>query len=305
MAVAINWFEVLLSTNKLSIPMQSFRCGRGGMPARVRIAHRTIQRRQDANTVRVLHLTDDPPPGTSVEPFDADDDPSLAKAAIEAGFTGLLHSKDFLVYPHRVGGSAYFPTELSAHRDVYTFYRGLEYRCFFGFGGRSHRWGLVLNYATSQRFCVSLADQTMQRLAIGQRVVPIVGVELSDDTGAPIKSGTLREVNGGHGIIARPMGDDENIDLRQWTLQCRKEVLGDYLHLARGERASDQAKQQLARDAYLVSGRGFMNTSLAVDQMREVCETIGQFSLTRFNLPLPNQSTASLVDRFLSVGAPT
>jgi hypothetical protein len=305
MAVAINWFEVLLPSNTLLVPTQVVDAPEGVPAIPGETPHRTVQRRRDENTVTIFHLCPDIPADCEPQPMPVDDEPNIVKLIIELAFAHSLRERGCLINMKHVGGAAYFRTEQSAAPDVYTFYKGIDFKCFFGFGNKSHRWGMVLNFATSQRFRISLVDEQLQSLAIDCKVVPLVGSSPLDEDGNEIKSGVLQQINGVRGVIRRTQGDLEDIDLGHWTLPCRKDALCNYLRLKGRDSHAKDARWQLDHDAHLVGDRGFMNTSLAKDQMREVQDALRKFALNRFALQLPTTPVASLVDRFLSIGATT
>lgn len=173
MKIAINWFEVTLPTSDLAVPVQRYapKGDSTGSPSKLpRYAHRVIQRRDDDH-IRLLHITDSPPDETQIEILRASADPNFVKLAVEESFSNRLTEQGFTVYGRHVGRNAYRLTDESLWADIYTFLRGLEFRAFYFMGTNGLRWGIVLNYATSQHFSPSLEDLELRKLAIGKRVV--------------------------------------------------------------------------------------------------------------------------------------
>ena len=110
-----------------------------------------------------------PPSGTTVETINTNDDPNFVKIAIEGDSPCCL-----------LRGASQFTASTSGVRRtsrpdeslwpaVYTFWRGLSFRAFYFFGTTGVRWGIVLNYVTSQRFCVTLKRPTPAGTGVGQK----------------------------------------------------------------------------------------------------------------------------------------
>src|SRR5437588_154784 len=165
MRIGLNWFEVTLSATQMKVPVENVATTGGAPPRTPDAPHRIVQRRRQSS-VRFLHLTDRPPSGVTEETLNVHDDPSFIKFAVEEGFADLLREKRFTVCRKHVGGTAYIFTSESLWPETYSFLRGLSFRGFYGFGPRADRWGLVLNYATSQRFKLTLEDARLQRMAL-------------------------------------------------------------------------------------------------------------------------------------------
>lgn len=300
MRIALNWFEVTLPTTEFTVGTQDVVVSSGQPPKAPTLPHRVVRRKTD-QTFRFLHLTNDPPTEAPLQPLQALDDPSFVKIAVEEGFAGLLKSKGFLVCRQHVGSTAYIQTSESMFPKVYTFFRGVSFRSFYGFGPRANRWGLILNYATSQRFCLTLEDQKLRQLALGKRVVPVSSNPTTgEDDGR--RSGILVSVQGQEALIERPRSEPIQAPLGDWTLPCRRELLDDYLHQANGSTASADVTRSLQVASFSLTRAGRMNTALAKDQLNAVQHLLHDHGLTRFCLPLPNDPPVSVSEHPLVMG---
>ena len=299
MRIALNWFEVTLPVTEFKVGVQVVEFSSGELPKSPQLPHRVVRRQKDG-TFRFLHLTSNPPSETTLESVQALDDPSFLKIAVEEGFARLVRSKDFLVCRQHVGCTAYVQTAESMFPKVFTFFRGISFRSFYGFGPRPGRWGLILNYATSQRFCVTLEDQKLRQLAMGKRVVPISTAPTSDEDDVR-RSGVLVSVQGQQAVIEQTRGDRIQAPLSEWTLPCRRELLSDYLHQAHGSSASADVTRSLQVASFSLTKAGRMNTALAKDQLRAVQQLLHDHSLTRFCLPLPSDPPVSVSEQPLVI----
>lgn len=299
MRLALNWFEVTLPATDFTIGVQVVEGVQGEPPKTPRLPHRVIRRQKDS-TFRFLHLTNNPPSETRMESLHTLDDPSFIKLAVEEGFAQLLKGKDFLICRQHVGSTAYIPTTESMFPKVFTFFRGISFRSFYGFGPRPGRWGLILNYATSQRFCVTLEDPHLRQLAMGKRVVPVSTAPTSDEDDVR-RSGILVSIQGQQAVIEQTRGDQIQAPLNEWTLPCRRELLGDYLHQALGTSASADVTRCLQVASFSLTKAGRMNTALAKDQLRAVQQLLHDHNLARFSLPLPSDPPVSLSEQPLVI----
>ncbi|MBI2806085.1 MAG: hypothetical protein HYX68_13980 [Planctomycetes bacterium] len=299
MKLALNWFEVTLPATEFKVAVEVVDGGRDEPPKTPHHAHRVV-RRQNESTFRFLHLTNNPPSNTTEQALNIFDDPSFVKIAVEEGFARLLKGKEFIVCRQHVGCTGYTPTSESMFPNVYTFFRGVSFRSFYGFGPRPDRWGLILNYATSQRFCITLEDPQLRQLAIGKRVVPISAIPSADEDDGR-RSGILVSVQGQQAVIEQGKNAPIQAPLGEWTLPCRRELLNDYLQQAHGPKASADVTRHLQVAGFSLTKAGRMNTALAKDQLRAVQQVLHDHSLAKFCLPLPNDPPVSLSDQPLVI----
>jgi len=218
MRIALNWFEVTLPTTELAVPVQTLATAQQGKlsnPETPRFAHRVVQRREET-AIRLLHVTDVPPVGTTVVKFKAADDANFVKITVEEGFARLIAERGFTIHRKHVGGTGYLPTEESLFPDIYTFWRGLSFRAFYFLGANGVRWGIILNYATSQRFTLSLDDPRLRSLASGKRVLRVDDHhETHEDE--PFRSGILVSVKDGVARVDLGIGDPVEAPSNEWT----------------------------------------------------------------------------------------
>ncbi len=295
MKIALNWFEVTLPATEFRIGVTVVDGVTGEPPRMPDFPHRVV-RRQDDTRYRFLHLTSTPPSDTAEESLHAVSDPSFVKIAVEEAFAQLLSRKDFTVRRQHVGCTAYITTSESQFPKIYTFFRGISFRCFYGFGPRPDRWGLILNYATSQRFCVTLEDPILRRMAVGKRVVPIsAGPASEEDHGH--RSGVLVSISGEQAIVDQGRNPSIEVPLSGWTLPCRRELLTDFVQQAHGAKASADVTRNLQVAGFSLTSSGRMNTALAKDQLRAVQKMLHDYSLQRFCLPLLSEPPVSLSDQ--------
>jgi hypothetical protein len=299
MKLALNWFEVTLSGTEFKVAVEVVDSDNDEPPKTPHHVHRVV-RRQNESTFRFLHLTNTPPSNTIEQTVNIFDDPSFVKIAVEEGFARLLKGNDFMICRQHVGCTAYIQTSESMFPKIYSFFRGISFRCFYGFGPRPGRWGLILNYATSQRFCITLEDPRLRELAAGKRVVPVSTVPSSDE-GDGRRSGLLLSVERQQAVIDQGNNPPIHAPLNEWTLPCRRELLSDYLQQAHGPTASADVARQLQMAGFSLTKAGRMNTALAKDQLRAVQQVLHDHKLARFCLPLPNDPPVSLTDQPLVI----
>jgi hypothetical protein len=302
MRIALNWFEVTLPTRELSVPVETL--ANAGQRSRssdesVHYAHRIVQRR-DGNQVRLLHVTDVPPNGTTVETILASDDANFVKIAVEDGFTRLLVEKGFAVHRKHVGGSAYLATNESLWPDIYTFWRGLTFRAFYFIGALGVRWGIILNYATSQRFAVTLSDPRLRGLAHGKRVVRVDSPNEPEDEGHR-RTGILLAVQGDLATVDFGRDDPAQVPTNEWTLPCRRDLLSEYVLQIKDHKGVAELTRRLQQAAYCLTDTGRMNTALAKSQVGAIQRLLQEHDLGKITLPLPTRPPASLSNRPLTV----
>lgn len=302
MRIALNWFEVTLPTTELAVPVEILATGQQGTlshPASPRYPHRVVQRRE-ATAIRLLHVTDAPPSSTNVETINASDDPNFVKIAIEEGFARLLSEKGFAVYRKRIGGTAYLLTDESLWPDIYTFWRGLSFRAFYFRGANGVRWGIILNYATSQRFSVTLDDPRLRALAQGKRVIRVADAHDADEDDQR-RSGILLSVKDAVVTVDHGRGDPVKAPSNEWTLPCRRELLHDYIIQTKGQKAGADLTRRLQQAVFCLTENGRMNTALAKSQVGAIQQLLQKHELGRILLPLPARPPASLANRPLFV----
>lgn len=299
MRIALNWYEVTLPTTELKVAVQVVEGVNGRPPKTPRHPHRVIQRQKES-TFRFLHITNDPPSDAGEETLKTLDDPTFVKNAVEEGFARLLKEKGFMVCRQQVGSTAYIHTAESMFPKIYTFFRGLSFRCFYGFGPRPDRWGLILNYATSQRFCITLENAALRELAMGKRVVPI-STDPSSEEDDRRHSGVLLSIQGQLAEIDQGEKLSIKVPLNEWTLPCRRELLSDYLEQVQGSTASSSITRHFQVASFSLTKAGRMNTALAKDQLRAVQQLLHDHKLARFCLPLPGDPPVSLSDQPLVI----
>lgn len=306
--LAINWFEVLLSDTVAEIPVEHL-AAQAPIPRRKKsIEYRTLTRNADDNTI-VYHITASLPQNTTIEEVDFEENPSLARYAIEHGFAARLRETGFEVRLRHVGGVGYRIADTSPLPDIYQPTAGVEFRCFYGFNrDEPQRWGLILNYTSGQRFTVSLADETLQSLALGKRVVPFDHDSAKESLGGKEVnsslpySGILESVDDKEAIIVDNDGFEHSILLEQWTLQSRRDNLLDYVRNVKDEKAASMVATRLQQDALTLTPKGRMNTALAKDQLQRLQTIMVDHDLLTFRLPLPNKLSARVVKEPLIVG---
>lgn len=295
--LAINWFEVLLSNTVADIPVEYLE-SQASVPRRKSVGHRTLTGDIGGKTV-AYHITVSQPQSTTIEEVDFEENASLARYAIEHGFAARLQEAGFEVRLRHVGGVGYRTTNTSPLPEIYSPTVGIEFRCFYGFDrDEPPRWGLILNYTTGQRFTVSLANDSLQGLALGRRVVPL-GKKASPDL--PY-SGTLASVDGAEAIIVDNNGFEHRVPLEQWTLQSRRDNLLQYIVNSKGEKAASMVSTSLQKDSLTLTREGRMNTALAKDRLQRLQAIMAEHDLRTFQLPLPNKLSARVVEEPLMVG---
>ena len=302
MRIALNWYEVTLPTSELVVAVQTVATAQQGellMPKSPRYQRRVVQRR-GGTAIRLLHVTDVPPSGTTVETINTNDDPNFVKIAIEEGFALLLAERGFSVHRKHVGSTACLQTDESLWPAVYTFWRGLSFRAFYFFGTTGVRWGIVLNYVTSQRFCVTLKDPRLRALALGKSVVRVSDSHDSEEYDHR-RSGILQSTNGSVATVDLGNGDPLEAPVGEWTLPCRRELLHEYVMQTQGQKAAAELTRRLQQAAFCLTESGRMNTALARSQVEAVQELLHHHDLGRIFLPLPARPPASLSNRPLTV----
>lgn len=297
MRIALNWFEVALPKPQLGVQVEVLQADApADAQRRAHYPHRTLQRR-DGWTVRYLHLTDKPVADLPIESLEVRTDPNFVKQAIEIGFAEALAAKAFEVHTYHIGGRGYLVTSDSLFPDVYSLLRGMSYRAFFGFGGPSPRWGLILNYATSQRFSLSLQHPELRAMAIGRRVVPLSSAAVSaDDDEEHPGSGILMTLERDMATISTSSGDVIQEAADRWTVPCRRETLQELVRRIHGTSAAAQVMRHLQQFTFAITSSGRMNTALAKNQLGAVQSLLRSHDLLRFSLPLPSRPPVSLSD---------
>jgi len=184
--------------------------------------------------------------------------------------------------------------------SIYTFLRGISFRAFFFVSGPVGRWGIVLNYATSQRFCLTLEDETLRAMAHGKRVVRVTEAHDSED-GDHRHSGILVTADGSGATV--DVGADTPLKsaLGDWTLLCRRELLDEYVSKTQGPKAGADLTRKLLQASFCLTASGRMNTALAKQQIEAVQRLLQQHKLGQIVLPLPTRPPASLSFRPLAV----
>jgi hypothetical protein len=301
MKIALNWFEVTLPANEITVPVQTLPLPSPGesKPGRPWYQHRVVQRRGPAN-IRLLHLTDNPPGDTQEETLKAADDPTFVKIAVEEGFSQLLTEKGFAVHRRHVGGTAYRQTNESLWPSIYTFLRGISFRAFFFISGPVGRWGIVLNYATSQQFRLTLEDDTLRAMAHGKRVVRVREAHESEDD-EHRHSGILLTADGSGATVDVGADTPLKSGLGDWTLPCRRELLHDYVSRTQGSKAGADLTRKLLQASFCLTESGRMNTALAKQQIEAVQRLLHQHKLGQILLPLPARPPAAVSFRPLTV----
>jgi hypothetical protein len=294
MKLAINWFQLSLSSGSLEIPAE--RITEGDDLPRARHHHRTLTR--VADDVRIIyHFLEAPPPNTTLQAITVSDDPHLVNVLIEHAFSESLRSKHFRVVTGHVGAEGFYRTNRSTVPELYEFMKGLGYRAYMIKRRSTHEWGLILNFTTSQRFTISLEDPRMRQRAIGERVVAVgEGIRLGEND-RPINSGILLKADSRGGVLS--VGRDRRqvtIDLKQWTLPCRRDTLTNFVREQYGDQRSHEVLRQLQRDSFVIAANGRMNSMMAKDQLDEVRRIIRKHDLYSFTLPLPSRPPVMLSD---------
>jgi hypothetical protein len=303
MRIALNWFEVTLPTTELAVPTQAVEPGeqsRTLTPKSRRYGHRVVQRREGMTT-RLLHVTDIPPNDTTVEMIKASEDASFVKIAIEEGFSQLLGERRYVVFRKQVGSNALLATDESLWPDIYTFWRGLSFRGFYFTGATGVRWGLILNYATSQRFTLTLDDSRLLALALGKRVLRVDDAHDAEEDQRG-RSGILLSAVGGVATVDFGKGDPVQVPANEWTLPCRRDLLSEFIIQTKGQREGAELTRRLQQATFCLTDMGRMNTSLARSQLVAIQQLLQHSGLGRIILPLPTRPPASLSSRPLMVG---
>lgn len=302
--IAINWFEVLLSSKVFEIPVESLETAARVPKRQKTIEHRTVLR---STAGVVYHITTLPPDGTDLIKIDFDQDPSLAKYVIEHGFAARLQEAGFETRLRHVGGVAYRNTDKSVRPAIYQSREGIKFRCFY-FCDRdmSPRWGLVLSYVTGQRFKISLTNRHLGQLAIGRQVVRIgADDEESGDEVLPDisrRSGILESVQSDRAEVVYRDGTRHTRPLSEWTLPCSRGNLRDYIRTVEGHRSASEVAVRLLQESLALTAEGRMNTALAKDQLEKLRSLMRQNDLFTFTLPLPGLPAARVSRGPLQLG---
>ena len=302
MRVALNWFEITLPSMELAVPVHTVLTAEHSAEQPhycSHFAHRVVQRRGDTS-VRLLHLTDVPPDCTKVESIKASEDPDFVKIAVEEGFARLLAGRGFSVYKRHVGGTAYRATEESLWPEIYSFWRGLSFRAFYLKESTRVRWGIILNYATSQRFMLTLADVKLQSFALGKRVLRVDNSSEVDEEEQG-RSGILLSVKDGIATVDFGIGNPIESQCSDWTIPCRRDLLYEYVNLLKGQKAGAELTRKLQQAVFCLTDNGRMNTALARSQVEAIQQLLHRHNLGKINLPLPVQPSASLSNRPLTI----
>jgi hypothetical protein len=306
MKIAINWFEVTLPSIEFVVPVQTLgqdALSESNRSKKPRFAHRVVQRK-DAGRIRLLHITNSAPPDTTLETITALDDPGFTKLVIEEAFANRLLHQGFAVIRKHVEHSAYQNTTESSFVDVYTFLRGLEFRSFYLAGRTGLRWGVVLNYITSQQFAQTLASPELSKFAIGKRVTRLTtGQSKVGEDATRVKSTGLL-VSVANDVALIDIGDDVTLEENpeDWTLICRRELLVDYVEQQKGRNAATELTRKLQQASFSLTESGRMNTRLSRNQIEAIQKLIKECELDRLTLPLPDSPLATLSSQPFAIG---
>ena len=304
--IAINWFEILLPSIVFKIPAERFDKAVPAPKRKTSIEHRTVSRLKDKYRI-LYHITASWPDETKIEEVSFNEDPSIAKYAIENGFAARLQKAGFATSLKHVGGIGYRGIDSSARPTIYRSTEGIKFRCFYGFDREEPpRWGLILSYVTGHYFNVSLADPHLNKLALGKQIVPLnipVNEDIDEDNlDIGQRSGILVSVQKNGAILIDLDGEKHTVSLDNWTLPCRLDNLLGYISSVEGPDSASEVAIKLQQEALTLTMEGRMNTALAKDQLERLQALMTENDLFSFYLPLPGQPVARVSQKPLTIG---
>ncbi len=306
--IAINWYEVFLPSNEISVAVEKLP-DLTSAPKRIKTTnHRTVF---DPETKVLYHITTSPPPNTVLEPIPFKRVRSIKNHIIELGFAIRLKAAGFRVRMKHIGGTAYHDVNWSSYPNIYMATEGINFRGFFGFGEGQPRWGLILSYVVGHYFLVSLADPILQKMSLGKRVVrlnyqqDIEGDAEGEQTDkeAGLISGILESTKGEKAILVDQSGEKHTFLLKDWTLPGRRDYLINFISLKEGQNRADALATRLQQDALTLTPERRINTFLAREQLNRLENLMTKESLFTFRLPLPVEQFARINEKPLVIGA--
>jgi len=280
--LGINWFETHFSPALLRCYVQTFDDPEQSREVRDALDC-PVAARFETGEVKLYAITANPPDGFEISEISVDQAPGVVQKMVKEGFGQTLRTLGFETFRRKVDDEALISTDRSVIPDTYTFKHGFKYRVYYGFKNRtSYRWGLILNYTTSQSFTSSLAADALRTFAVERRVL-----RLHRSSDFP-HSGTLLKESESEIVVADRQGNEYRDAPANWTLQCRKEVLNDFVEREHGAARRREVENQIAQDSLIATAEGRANTSLARSQMTETKRLLDQFGLHEFKLANPD-----------------
>lgn len=301
--IAINWFEVLLPSTTFEVAFEPI-SETSVLPKRVKtLRYRTIYHKADQG---LYHISESPPDKTKRIKVDFDKRSSIADQVIEQGFALRLLEVGFTVRLREVGGIGSRSVKGSERPHIYESLEGIAYRCFHGFDSEApQRWGLVLSFVSSQRFVSTLSDRGLREFALHKRVVPVnssVDREANDPPVATVHSGILDSVKDGTGVLVNRDGDQQQIQLSEWTLPCSRGNLLGFIRSIEGISSANRLATRLQQDSLALTAEGRINTNLAREQLERLQSLLSQNHLLSFSLPLPGSPPVRISTSPLFIG---
>jgi hypothetical protein len=278
--IAINWFGLSFSLPVATVGVAVYERS-AELPRRIRTNdHRTVLKRGDDDT-RIYHIGRNAPITLQAADIALGSPPDdIPRILIEMSFADALRNAKFDTHFRHVGGLASRPGRASSRPAVFELREGFAFRAF-SFredAPEDVRWGLVLNYLTSQRFVISLAHPVLRKYSLNKRVVRL---EEPHEGGS---SGLLTAFGDDYLVIAHGDGSSTRESPSAWTAQCRKDVLFDFVAATESRKESTAVSVELQRASMAINANGRINVSLARDQITEVQRLLLSSDLTQFRI---------------------
>lgn len=298
--LALNWFEVHIPSGPLEFPFEEV--GEQDLE-RPNVPYTTVLR--SAERVR-YHFTTHPAPLLPTKSVDPRYDPGLISRLIEDSFGDSCLQAGFELRSRGRSRVALRPSLQSAFPDVYQCLDGVSFRCHYFLGDGTVKWGLVLSYAVSQRFVVSLEDDAIQEIAKDVPVQYIHDAQPEEDNadGMPTigkRSMQLREIRGQKAIVTTSEGNEIELPTTELTVLCRRDTIQQFFSIKGKPKAGDEASRNLMYASLSLTLDNKINRSLARDQLSRALEIVQSNSLSVFRALLPSAYRLSLVLRPLTL----
>jgi len=140
------------------------------------------------------------------------------------------------------------------------------------------RWGLILNYRTGQRFIINLSDPILRQLSLNKRVIRVSDDHELDESAllAGVVDDIVRLVHSDGSATEERASD--------WTPQCRKDLLLEYVRLTQGPTAMAEVSRCLQHASMALTGNARINVNLAKDQLTRLQRLVLDADISHFRL---------------------
>ncbi len=280
--VAINWFAASFSNQKVSIPYSSFADNERYPRGEKTLAHTTVLVKREN---RIYHLIESGE-FDGIADLDFQEVPDVAKFALEQGFARKLIQEKFeLAFRKvKVGGRGYYDTAKSIRPNIYRSIEGIGFRSFYFKTDEKYKFGLVLNYISSQRFVVSLEEKPLQQIALGKLAVPLNSARDDAEGKELVPSGIFLGVTRKKAILLDKERNQIEVDPSKLTLAYKEVYLLSYITSTQGEKEAKEVSKRIKQDELTLNEDGRINTSLAKDQITRLTKLLIDRQLVTFSL---------------------